>query len=132
MNHDIRHGVAALGEEPVYPGHPVTCALIVLHAYKGRLSKAWEPWRPPQYPWLRCESELNTPTAGGNLTTGCALIRHVLDGKMTPEQAIAWGDERWGGAGGLKDKVKPGQEQADRFKDRLLAELRALAMEVTT
>lgn len=113
-----------IGEAPVYPGHPVTCALIVLLAYRDGLEAAW---RRTDHGWLKCEGELDVPTAGGALTAGCALIRHVLGGAMSIDGAIAWGDRGWEGAGGHPGNERPGQDQADCLKGRLRGELEAVA-----
>ena len=121
MNISIKHRSDPnhwIGERPVYPGHPVTCALLVLLAYPTVLAEAWAPYSK-QDPWYACESYMNTPTAGGNLSMGCDLIRYVLEGVMNIDDAIAWGDRGWGGAGGHPQYVAPGQEQADRVKPRL-------------
>lgn len=116
-----------VGERPVYPGHPVTCALIILRAYPDDLEAAWAPWTASN-PWCGCESYVDAPTAGGALTSGCTLIRHVLDGDMTIDAAIAWGDRGWEGAGGHSANESPGQEQADRLK-QALREALAVAVE---
>jgi hypothetical protein len=110
-----------IGEAPVYPGHPVTCALIILLAYMQNVTAAWRP--VPKYAYLACEGELEVPTAGGALSSGCSLIQHVLTRRMTIDEALAWGDRGWVGAGGHKDKEAPGQEQADQMKALLRAAL---------
>ncbi len=111
-----------IGEAPVYPGHPITCALIVLLAYGDDLATAWAT---NQYGWRNCESDLDVPTAGGALSSGCDLIRYVLAGTLTIDGAIHWGDRAWDGAGGHKDREGPGREQATRLIPRLRAALEA-------
>jgi hypothetical protein len=118
-----RPDIDAIGEEVVYPGHPITCAVIILHAYAGHLSDAWAR---TEHGWYHCEGHMNTPTAGGALSSGCALIQHVIEGRMSTDEAIAWGDRTWGGAGGHPGMVKQGQDQADRLKPRLREMLAAI------
>ena len=117
-------GLDFIGEHAVYPGHPVTCALIILRAYPNDLALAWQPYSA-QFPWLACESYVDVSTAGGHLTTGCSLIRHVLDGTLTVDDALQWGDDRWRGAGGHAANEAPGQAQADQLKPALREALAA-------
>ncbi len=112
---------------PVYPGHPVTCALAVLRHYAGRVSDAW---KRTDHGWLVCEGEMSDcPTAGGHLSEGCRLIQRVL-ASGDVEAAIRAGDETWHRGrvigGDHPDRFIPGQEQADRLKPQLRAALAAL------
>jgi hypothetical protein len=118
IDHDI------FGEYAVYPGHPITCAVIVLHAYKDRLADAWKAVPPSGY--HHCECHLDTPLAGGHLAKGCNLIRYVLSGEASIDDVIAWGDRMWIGAGGHKQNEAPGQDQADRLKPKLREMLAAI------
>ena len=114
-----------IGEPIVYPGHPVTLAVILLHVYRGRLREAWA--KSKHGSWLACENEVNVPSAGGHLTSGCTLIRYVISGEASIDEVIAWGDRMWIGAGGHKDREVPGQAQADRLKPRLREMLAEIA-----
>lgn len=121
MNTEVRSDKSGgywIDERPVYPGHPITCALMVLRAYPHDLEAAWAPYTK-ENPWNSCESHMDTPTAGGNLSAGCWLIEHVLDNSLTVDAAIQAGDVAWVGAGGHKDKELTGQVQADRLKPQL-------------
>ena len=113
--------VCWIGESPVYPGHPLTCALILLLAYPHDLPAAGERTKDG---FLVCEAELDVPTAGGHLTRGLSLIQRVLTGGMSIDQMMVLGDHQWGDAGGHAENVRPGQEQADRLKSRLREALR--------
>ena len=119
-NHERRDPIGGdfIGERAVYPGHPVTCALIILRAYPDDLPDAWKPYSAAN-PWHACESYVDVGTAGGNLSNGCELIRYVLTGTLDVERAIQWGDDAWRGAGGHAANEAPGQEQADRLKQAL-------------
>lgn len=114
-------------DPPVYPGHPVTCALIVLRRYSGRLDDAW---RRTEHGWLACEGDVDVPTAGGALSSGCDTIRRVLAGQDF-DLAVSWDDARWtqSRAGGHPSAVGPGQEQADRLKPELREMLAAIVAE---
>jgi hypothetical protein len=126
----MRDDYGTIDEPIVYPGHPVTMAVILLHVYRGRLHEAWA--MSPHGPWFACENEVNVPSAGGALGDGCDLIRYVLSGEASIDDVIAWGDRMWIGAGGHKEQEAPGQAQADRLKPKLREMLAAIMPAETT
>lgn len=108
-----------LGELAVYPGHAVTLALLITHAFpsleaaeaKGRVFPA------------ALESN-DIPGAGGNVYAALALLRNLRDG-MLWEVAVRWADESWGACDNqaLVNCLRwgKGQDQADRCKPLLQA-----------
>ena len=109
-----------LGASAVYPGHPVTLALLITHAYPDLASAD----AVTEHGWAAAVGSSEIPGGGGEVNVALALLRKVAAG-LPVEEAIAWGDERWtaSAAGGHHDRVAPGQAQADAAKALLIERL---------
>lgn len=104
-----------LGEPFVYPGHAVTLALLIVHAFPT-LEAAEAKGR--DFP---AALETNAiPGAGGNVYSALALLRRLRDG-MGWREAIENADGGWKSCDDHfgSERWKRGQAQADRVKQRL-------------
>lgn len=133
-----RCDLAILGEALVYPGHPAMTAYLILRLYEGRLSDAFG--RGEQFATV--EEDGRIPGAGGHASAGLEMIERVLRG-MSPDESMRFAENVWDhcddqSTGGyplgdeatresLRARWRDGQEQADRFKARLVAELTKIA-----
>jgi hypothetical protein len=102
-----------LGSEGfVYPGHAVTLALFIVHAF-DTLEAAETKGR--DYP-AALESHL-IPGAGGNVYGALDLLRRLKDG-MRWGLALKGADDAWASCDGHPgtDRWLKGQEQADWLK----------------
>lgn len=119
----------------IYPGHPVAVALCIIRTFRS-----WEDAiaKPNGADYCNALTSQDVPGAGGNVYLGLDLIRHVREGHLSFEDAIALADRQWHdcdgqGIGGYgktpeeKDRyVKrwlEGQEQANAMKAALKTEL---------
>jgi hypothetical protein len=99
-------------EDAVYPGHAVTLALLIVHAFDS-LEAAEAKGR--NYP-AALGSHL-IPGAGGNVYGALGLLRW-LKGGMGWGLALKAADDAWASCDGQfgTDRWRKGQEQADRLK----------------
>lgn len=105
-----------LGSEPyVYPGHAVTIALLIIHAFPS-LEAAEAKGR--EFP-AALESPL-IPGAGGNVYSALSLLRRLRDG-LGWTDAMLLADRNWSLCDNQfgTDRWRRGQEQADRMKPLL-------------
>lgn len=127
-----------LGEASVYPGHPTVLAYLILLAYADNINEAFARGR--QYP-NALEDVRRIPGAGGNVYAALDVIRYVRDGTLSVEEAIEWADKQWAACDSQRDgwrtdapdvtavrraRWQAGQNQADRFRERVVEELRRL------
>ena len=108
--HQLQRDV--LGEPFVYPGHPVTLALLVIHAFPS-LDAAEAKGK--EFPAALESGQI--PGAGGNVYSALALLRHLRDG-MAWREAVEIADGAWKSCDDHygSERWKRGQEQADRLK----------------
>jgi|SRR6478735_11303894 len=115
-----------LGAWPVYPGHPCTIALCILRKYP-RIADAFAP---TEHGWPEALGDGDIPGAGGCVHQGLHLIQRILADGDTPEEATAWGVERWRDrtlvGGDHRDQYEAGVAEAERIAPLLLEELRRL------
>lgn len=106
LEHDL------LGEPYVYPGHAVTIAMFITHAFPNL--EAAEA-KGNKFPGA-LESGL-VPGAGGNVYSALSLLRRLRDG-MAWNDAVWIADRNWASCDqqGGTDRWRMGQEQADRMK----------------
>mgnify|MGYP006352853343 FL=1 len=104
-----------LGEPFVYPGHAVTIALLIIHAFPSL--EAAEA-KGDNFP-AALEASL-IPGAGGNVYSALTLLRRMRDG-MTWHEAIENADGGWKSCDDHygSERWKRGQAQADRMKPYL-------------
>lgn len=109
----------ALGEPAVYPGHAVTLALLITHAFPSLEAAAATG---KQFP--RALESNNIPGAGGNVYVALDLLRRLRAGEVW-EDAMWFADEAWSNCDSqLERNTKrwvEGQAQADRCKLLLAA-----------
>ena len=108
-----------LGEAAVYPGHAVTLAWLITHAFPN-LEAAEAKGRV--FPAALASGEI--PGAGGNVREALDFLRLLRDG--TPwEFALRWANRAWDECDNqaLINCVRwgKGQDQADRCKPLLQA-----------
>ena len=118
------------GETIVYPGHPITLAYLITFEYASLEAATL---KGAAYPLALENSRI--PGAGGNVYNAIDLLRRVRQG-VPIEDALLWADQAWGycdaQARGGNDpddpkfgrdhyiaRWKKGQEQADKYKERL-------------
>jgi hypothetical protein len=121
-----------LGENAVYPGHPVTVAYVITKVFDS-FDVAFEASvsGPPN---ALCVNAI--PGAGGCVYAALSLLKRLREG-MPIEQAFTWADEVWGSTDDMKNdgrswpgrtvapgyylkRYQEGQAQADRFKQKLV------------
>lgn len=107
----------------VYPGHPITIALMILNLYPT-LHAAGE--RKGDFPAALGDGRI--PGAGGNVHTALDTLHQVAKGTSIDEVLVD-ADERWANCDDQRerhvDRWRAGQEQADGLKD----EFRRLCVE---
>ena len=130
-----RRDIDILGEASVYPGHPTVIAYLILRLYEGRLDDAFG--RGKQYATV--EEDGRIPGAGGHASNGLHLIR--LSRSVSIDTALSWADKTWAECDGqakggyspqdqerMVARWREGQEQADRFRERIVEELRRVVL----
>lgn len=125
-----RHGI---DESAIYPGHPVTLAFCIVHAF----ATYEEAFAPTEHNFTRAIGDVRIPGAGGCVSSALMILRHLKSG-MPFDEAMTLADDYWAtcdnqqAGGGLfaKDaeanarfhkRWHDGQVQADKIKP-LLAE----------
>lgn len=112
-----------LGESAIYPGHPVTLALLITYAYP---SLAVARKRGERH--LLVEEDMRLPGAGGSNRSAVELLCQLSEGAAF-NKAVARADEIWARMDDqamcktLSARYKAGQAQADKIKPRLQARL---------
>lgn len=111
------------GEFAVYPGHPVVLGYILTNAYPS-LAEALMPTEVNRHDAL---GNSNVPGAGGNVYMALDLLRNIVTGTLPIDRALEDADQRWADCDNQAkvdpDRWREGQEQADRFKAALKAQL---------
>lgn len=117
-----------LGEEPVYSGHPLVLALVIISIFPSLAAATCS--RRFQCPEALVDSRI--PGAGSSVYAALDFLKLALAG--SPEVALGRADSWWAQCDGqrLRDPVRwaAGQAQADRVRDRLRAALAAWPAEV--
>lgn len=106
-----------ISEGAVYPGHPVTLALLIMHRYPS-LSEAKAP--TPSSGFRSALADINIPGAGGEVSGALTLLEKIGAGELNTEDAIEWGKASWArnAENCYADRVVPGQQQADRLSQQ--------------
>lgn len=119
----------ALGDYTVYPGHPLTLALVIMHRYQS-LSQASQR---TSFGWPSAVGEGDIPGAGSAIYNALELLNRIADGRTSIDDAASLAAEWWAysEAGGHTKNIVPGQEQADRFKGAFLAKAREWLVKVS-
>jgi hypothetical protein len=112
-----------IGEDAVYPGHPVTVGLLIMRAFPT-LEAASD--RGPQGRDFTAASRSNRiPGAGGSVAAALSILSSVVKGEQAIEQAIEQADEAWRSVDNQKawnpKRHEDGQTQADKLKERYAA-----------
>jgi hypothetical protein len=110
-----------LGEFAVYPGHPATLALCITEHFSS-----WdEAFKATVHGFPEALGRNEIPGAGGNVYAALDMLVMLRSGSSFSE-AMAWADNYWArcdaNAATRAERWTKGQEQADRFKDRLAAQ----------
>lgn len=111
-----------IGEDAVYPGHPVTVGLLIMRAFPT-LEAASD--RGPQGKDFTAASRSDMiPGAGGSVATALGILQGVVQGRLTIEQAVERADDAWRHVDDqyTRDpkRWQEGQTQADKLKARYL------------
>lgn len=109
------------GEQAVYPGHPLTVAYVIMSVFPGP-EEALAPSKHGH--WSVCVGCADVPGAGDGANAGADVCQMLADGKA-PEDAAKFADDTWlrmvnPEGSNHPSAWKPGQEQADKFRDRFL------------
>lgn len=111
-----------LGGAAVYPGHPVTIALLITHAFPSLAAANHVTEEQPGIAYCDALTSPEIPGAGGCVHMALDLLRFL---RTAPEQAIAWADRAWAECDDQRerypDRWREGQEQAERCKPLLAA-----------
>lgn len=117
---------ARLAEPAIYPGHPVTIALLIVEAYPS-LADAERKCERTGYPAALGSADI--PGAGGNVRAALRLLQSVRAGALLAE-AVEHARDYWSRCDGqatgdarLVERWRSGQEQADRVEPVLRAKL---------
>jgi len=114
------------GEFSVYPGHPLVIAYIIINNYPN-LEAALKKSENSVY--CRALTDCNIPGAGGNVHSAIDFLVNVKNDMPMMDLAIARANLWWAGCDGqlsnpnLFNRWLAGQEQADRFMERLKSKL---------
>lgn len=106
-----------LGEAAVYPGHPVVVAYLIM--------KKFDTFEDASGKSPNCEYKNalvdNEIPGGGEVHMALDLVKHITEGEDINDLFDEF-SERWerGMAGGHTERVKPGQEQAERIKGKFI------------
>lgn len=119
--------IAATGEPPVYPGHPLVIAWQIMAIYPSP-EEALKHERDIACPAAVADSRV----AGGGMEvhSACLLIKHAANG-LSASALIEMADGQWAASngGGYTLALKPAQRQADKLKpffaEKLASWLRA-------
>jgi hypothetical protein len=113
----MKNDQTILGEHAVYPGHPVTLALCIVNNFPN-----WEAAIVKKNDIEAAVGCIEIPGAGGNVYAALDILSQLRKG-MPFDKAMERADYVWGQCDDHKAMNKPryvtGQEQADRFKDKL-------------
>lgn len=112
-----------LGETYIYPGHPVVVAYCIVQCF-ATYSEAME--KDPISGYRAALTSLEIPGSSNSVQAAIYMLKRLHKGDMTPEVAITWADGIFAEETNNKlfsDRLASGQEQADRFKDKLLTAL---------
>jgi hypothetical protein len=132
-----RHDLGVLGEFAVYPGHPVTLALVIVRTHD---SYAQAASMSEGFAWPHAVGCSAVPGAGGNVHSAMDLLARWKNG-IALEDTFARADLLWEGCDGQKqgggsfakddagrekfiNRWREGQDQADRFKPALIEALK--------
>lgn len=128
---DRRNDREIIGEWAVYPGHPITVAYVITKVF-ATFEEAFKTSSsgPPN---ALCANAV--PGAGGCVYSAMSLLKRLREG-MAVEEAFKWADETWGRIDSMREggckpewreqtlkKYREGQAQADRFKEKLKAQM---------
>lgn len=109
-----------IGEDAVYPGHPITVGLLIMCAFPTL--EAAEDRGPEGQNFTAASRSSMIPGAGGSVGTALGILRDVVKGVLTITGAIARADEAWRDVDGqyVRDpkRWREGQEQANPLKAR--------------
>jgi hypothetical protein len=106
-------------EQAVYPGHPVTIAFCIVNAFETYE----EAFAPTPHNFAEALGSCAIPGAGGCVSSALHLLSHLRQGLDTTK-ALEIADDTWARTDSQKEQYSErwakGQEQADRFKAKLL------------
>jgi hypothetical protein len=116
-----------LGEDAVYPGHPVTIAYCIVDQYES-----WEAASFCRDDSHICEAlgDSAIPGAGGCVSAAIAHLKRLYVEKTDPEVVFQMMDDTWDRTDNHSDTAKyfnrwqAGQKQANNFKPRLIKKLK--------
>lgn len=108
----------------VYPGHPITVGLFIMHAFTSLGAAAK---REGDHNFTAASRSQDVPGAGGCVGSAMALLHNIADGFYTLDDAASWAAAVWSACDNQKQdnpkRWREGQDQADA----LLAEYVARA-----
>jgi hypothetical protein len=117
---DTRRDLDILGEFAVYPGHPVTIAVCIVETYRT----FEDAFAITESNWAAALGATAVPGAGGCVASALVFLRSLKSG-MAFEAACAGAAETWAHCDDQRKnnstRWQEGQEQADRFKEKLAA-----------
>lgn len=135
---DSRNDLSTIGEFAVYPGHPVTLALVIVRTHES--FEAANTYKEG-FAWPHAVGCNAVPGAGGNVHAAMDLLVRWSKGEDL-DKLVERADQTWASCDGQKDgggsyaktdverrrfigRWNTGQEQADRLKPMLAEALKS-------
>lgn len=103
-----------LGEEAIYPGHPVTIAYIIICVFPTYE----EAFAKGIHCWAAIES-VDIPGAGSSVYNALDMLRYLHNGIIDFDKAVEIAEHDWDCLTSDSFSLFKGQEQANRFKEKL-------------
>lgn len=120
--YELSQKILGPGVHYVYPGHPVTIAMFIMHAFPT-FASADSREEGADFKAALCSGSV--PGGGGNVHSALAMLTRIKSGEHTPQQALAWADESWGRCDGQKElnpkNYQEGVEEAAKLTPAFLA-----------
>lgn len=117
---------STIGAQAVYPGHPVTVGLLIMKAFSS-VEEAAMP--EGEYRHSAASRSSKIPGAGGSVATALDILRNVMKGAMTVEQAVERADAAWRSVDDQyvrnPKRWQEGQDQAEPLKARYIEALKS-------
>lgn len=112
------HGTDSGLPRPIYPGHPLVIALHIMQTYPSYDAAN----APTEDGWCAAVGDIRIPGAGDHVTAAMQVLG-MRRGGASVDQMIEAARGYWLGAraGGHRDRIAPGQEQAEQLTEQFKA-----------
>lgn len=109
-----------LGESPIYPGHPITISLLIMH----RFSDLGAAKQTAENGFSSALATPDIPGAGSEIAYALNLLERLAEGRFSLADAFETASIRWkeNPLNVPADTIMAGQEQAKRLCDSFIAQ----------